>query len=115
MAFAAIWEDWLGAEGSEIDTAAILTTRANALMRQIHDRMPVIIAPEDWSDWLDSANHRPTDVAHLLHPADDEELEAVPVSERVNSVRNDDENLVAPLAEPLVVDKPERPQQGELF
>lgn len=127
MAFAGLTETWMGSDGSEIDTGAILTTSANRLMAALHDRMPVILDPKDWDEWLDCGNRRPRDVAHLLRPADDDLLEAIPVSERVNSVANDDEALIAPLAEPLTVDAlpaereatpsrdEEPPAQGSLF
>lgn len=128
MAFAGLTETWLGPDGSEIDTGAILTTSANRLMAMLHDRMPVILDPGDWDEWLDCGNRRPRDVARLLRPAADDLLEAIPVSERANSVANDDEALIAPLAEPLTVDaepeaeKPadptpddEPPTQGSLF
>lgn len=129
MAFAGLTETWLGSDGSEIDTGAILTTSANRLMAMLHDRMPVILAPKDWDEWLDCGNRRPRDIEHLLRPAADELLEAIPVSERANSVANDDEALIAPLAEPLTVDATpdqrnadaappdddEPPTQGSLF
>ncbi|WP_370674932.1 SOS response-associated peptidase [Pleomorphomonas sp. PLEO] len=128
MAFAGLSETWLGSDGSEIDTGAILTTLANKLMATLHDRMPVILDPKDWDEWLDCGNRRPRDVAHLLRPAADDLLEAIPVSERANSVANDDEALIAPLAEPLTIDaepveqkiaptsdKDEPPAQGSLF
>ncbi|WP_026789572.1 SOS response-associated peptidase [Pleomorphomonas oryzae] len=129
MAFAGLNETWLGPDGSEIDTGAILTTSANRLMAMLHDRMPVILDPKDWDEWLDCGNRRPRDVEHLLRPAADDLLEAIPVSERANSVANDDEALIAPLAEPLMIDaKPdsqtvdptsddddEPPAQGSLF
>mgnify|MGYP001581450133 CR=1 FL=1 len=120
MAFAGIWETWLGTDGSEIDTGAILTTAANGLMARLHDRMPVILPPESWADWLDCANHRPEDVRELTRPAPDDLLEAIAVSERVNAVRNDDGGLLEPLAEPVVAEPAQparktRPAQGELF
>lgn len=127
MAFAGLTETWLGSEGSEIDTGAVLTTSANGLMSMLHDRMPVILDPKDWDEWLDCGNRRPRDVAHLLKPAANDLLEAIPVSERANSVSNDDEALIAPLAEPLTVDREpsgkktdrapndEPPAQGSLF
>ncbi|CAI9407919.1 SOS response-associated protein YedK [Pleomorphomonas sp. T1.2MG-36] len=127
MAFAGLTETWLGSDGSEIDTGAILTTGANRLMAMLHDRMPVVLDPKDWDEWLDCGNRRPRDVAHLLKSAADDLLEAIPVSERANSVGNDDEALIAPLAEPLTVDREpsrkkadpapddEPPAQGSLF
>lgn len=104
LAFAGIWENWMGAEGSEIDTGAILTVAANALMAKIHDRMPVIVDERDWERWLDCGRNRPEDVADLLKPAPDGLLEAVPVSTRVNRVGEDDAGLVSPLSEPLVAE-----------
>lgn len=88
VAFAALVEHWLGADGSEIDTAAILTTSANATLGPIHDRMPVVIRPEDFSRWLDCRSHEPRAVADLLMPAEDGLLEAIPVSDKVNKVAN---------------------------
>lgn len=117
FAMAGLWESWMGAEGSEIDTGAILTTAANRLMAKIHPRMPVILAPEDWERWLDCGARRPADVAELMRPAADDLLEAVPVSTRVNAVVHDDDRLIEPLSEPLVADPPCGPDagQGELF
>ncbi len=112
MAFAGLSETWLGSDGSEIDTGAILTTSANGLMSMLHDRMPVILDPRDWDEWLDCGNRRPRDVAHLLKPASDKLLEAIPVSERANSVASDDEGLIAPLAEPLTIDDLAAAQKG---
>lgn len=118
VGFAGVWESWMGADGSEMDTAAILTTGPNRLMDGIHDRMPVVIAEADWDRWLDNAGQRPQDVADLLRPAPDELFEAIPVSDRVNAVRNDDEAVQAPISEPLAVEpEPDTPPaaQGRLF
>ena len=52
FAFAGLWETWLGADGSEIDTAAIVTTEASEFLRPLHERMPVVLAPEDHELWL---------------------------------------------------------------
>lgn len=119
IAFAGISEDWLGADGSEIDTAAILTTEANHLVGAIHDRMPVIIREEDFDAWLDTDGVQPKDLKRLLSPAPDELLEAIPVSARVGAVRNDDPAVQSPIGEPLVLDPEEPadepPPQGSLF
>ncbi len=50
--FGGIWEHWLGADGSELETAAMLTTEPNALIANIHDRSPVVIQPQDYERWL---------------------------------------------------------------
>ena len=92
VAFAGLWETWMGADGSEIDTACILTTAANDTVAPIHNRMPVIVAPGDFERWLESQDG----VADLLHPAPDGLMEAIPVSDRVNAAANDDPGLIAP-------------------
>jgi len=56
FAFAGIWEHWMSSEGSELESAAIITTQANNAVADIHQRMPVIIKPEDYADWLDCGN-----------------------------------------------------------
>ena len=53
MALAGLYENWLGADGSEIETMAILTVPANGTIARVHDRMPAILAPEDFDAWLD--------------------------------------------------------------
>ena len=62
--------------------------RANATLSHIHDRMPVVIRPQDFARWLDCVNYEPRDVADLMQPVDDEFFEAVPVSDKVNKVAN---------------------------
>lgn len=88
VAFAGLMETWSSADGSEVDTAAILTTGANEAVRHIHDRMPVVVQPEDFTRWLDCRTQEPRNVADLLSPAPDDYFEAIPVSEKVNSVAN---------------------------
>ncbi|MGI9407989.1 MAG: SOS response-associated peptidase [Hyphomicrobiaceae bacterium] len=80
LAFAGIWETWLGADGSEFDSMAILTTAANGTMEAIHSRMPVILRPEDHDAWLDVQGSEKADVEALLRPASDELLEVEPVT-----------------------------------
>lgn len=93
IAFAGLMETFAGADGGEIDTGAILTTRANRALSDIHERMPVIVRPEDFTRWLDCRSQEPRDVADLLQPVDDDFFEAVPVSEAVNKVANDNAAL----------------------
>lgn len=87
-AFAGLMETWTGPNGEEVDTGAILTTSANRLVAPIHDRMPVVIMPEDFSRWLDCKTQEPRDVADLLVPAPEDYFEAIPVSTKVNKVAN---------------------------
>lgn len=98
IAFAALMETWLEPGGSEIDTGAILTVSANADLAPIHDRMPIVIKPEDFDRWLDCARNEPRDVADLLRPADPGSFEAVPVSDKVNKVANAGPEIQAPVA-----------------
>ncbi len=71
IAFAGIWEHWMGADGSELETAAIITTAANAEVATIHTRSPVVIAPENFERWLDCDHVEALEVAPLLRPAND--------------------------------------------
>lgn len=95
FAFAGLAERWLGADGEVIDSCAIVTTAANALLRPVHERMPVIVAPGDYERWLDVSGEPPLDV---VAPFASEAMAMQPVSTRVNSVRNDDPGLLAPVA-----------------
>jgi len=88
VAFAGLAETWSSPDGSEMDTAAILTTNSSPSIAFIHDRMPVTIMPEDYSRWLDCRTQEPRHVRDLLVPAPDGFFEAVPVSDKVNKVAN---------------------------
>ena len=68
FAFAGLWEHWLGADGSELETAAIITTTPNAVIAQIYDRMPVVIHPENFAEWLDVKNVGAGEAMQLLKP-----------------------------------------------
>lgn len=77
IALAGIWECWQSPNGSEVDTAAIITTSANATLAAIHERMPVILEPRDFDAWL-SPMTSAQDIQSLLAPLDDDALEVVP-------------------------------------
>ena len=68
FAFAGLWEHWMGPDGSELETAAIITTTPNREVSEIHDRMPVVVAPDDFETWLTGET---ADAAKLLKPAPD--------------------------------------------
>jgi putative SOS response-associated peptidase YedK len=97
FAFAGVWEfARIGSEG--ILSAAIIVGDANSLVAGIHDRMPVIIVPDDYDAWLD----RETTVAKaraMMQPYDEAQMKAYEVSRAVNSVKNDTEECIAPLPE----------------
>jgi putative SOS response-associated peptidase YedK len=78
FAFAGLWEHWMGADGSEIETAAIITTEPNQVVAQIHDRMPVVIHPEDYAAWLDVQNVDGWDAAQFLKMTADTYFEFEP-------------------------------------
>lgn len=96
FAFAGLWESW-GRDGEEIRSCTILTTTANALVGEIHDRMPVILARDAYDVWLDPDSES-DELAGLLAPYPDEEIEKYPVSRFVNSPRNNDPRCVEPAA-----------------
>jgi putative SOS response-associated peptidase YedK len=123
FAMAGLTERWLSPEGEVLDTCAIVTTQANALLAPLHDRMPLIIAPEDYARWLDRDED---DVGDLLRPYPAEAMACYPVSTRVNAVRNDDASIIdraeptvaPPAAEPepeLPLDAAHVPEQAKLF
>ncbi len=99
MAFAGLWESWLGADGSEIDTACI--SSANGLVAAIHDRMPAILEPKDFDRWLDEREVTPHEAMSLIRPAPDGALEMVEVGPAVGKVANDGPQLQEPVARPI--------------
>ena len=96
FAFAGLWESWSKGEG-EIRTCTILTTGANALVGEVHDRMPVILAHDTYDVWLDPASER-DELTGLLAPYPEDEMEAYPVSRFVNSPSNNDPRCIEPAA-----------------
>jgi putative SOS response-associated peptidase YedK len=96
LAFAGLWETWTGPNGEEVDTAAIITTAANATLAAIHERMPVFVPAEAFDLWLDCAKVEASVAAALIRPASDALLEAHEVSAAVNRVANDSAALVVP-------------------
>lgn len=88
VAFGALMETWAEPGGSEIDTSAILTTAASSDIAAIHDRMPVVLRPEDFSRWMDCVNYEPRDVLDLMRPVEQGFFEAIPVSDKVNRFAN---------------------------
>ncbi len=85
MAFCGLFNTWTSPDGREIRTSTIVTTGANELVAQIHDRMPVILHHADFSRWLDPGVHDKTVLKRFLTPFPSGELEAYPVSPKVNS------------------------------
>ena len=96
FAFAGLWERWQSPDGSILQTCTILTTRPNELMTPIHNRMPVILEPEDYADWLEP-EEKPQLGLHLLRPFPAERMATYPVSKLVNNPRNESPDCIVPL------------------
>lgn len=93
FAIAGLWEVWRPADGSEIPTCTIVTTTPNSVMAQLHDRMPVILAPEQYDTWLAEGERPAPELLSLIQPYAGQ-MKARPVSTRVNSPRFDDASLL---------------------
>jgi putative SOS response-associated peptidase YedK len=91
LAFAGIWEGWRGDGGEIVRSFAIITTDANQLMAQVHNRMPVIVERADWPVWLGETQ---SDPAALRRPASEDVLRLWPVSRAVRDVGNDGPELL---------------------
>jgi len=87
---AGLYDTWVSPEGAKISTCTVITTTPNELVAGIHDRMPVILRPEDEPLWLDRSVTAAGELRGLLRPYPAEEMTAYPVSSRVGNVRNDD-------------------------
>jgi putative SOS response-associated peptidase YedK len=97
FAFAGLWERWERG-GEPIDSCAILTTTANELVRPVHERMPVMLSPQDFDVWLDPKAQQGPALQALLRPYPAEQMTAYPVTARVNNPRQDDAACLLPLA-----------------
>ncbi len=97
FAFAGLWENWKDPEGNWLRTFTIITGKANALVAPVHDRMPMILLPENEKTWLDN-EAGPTIWGNMLQPYPAELMRAYPVSTRVNATSNDDPSLIEPVA-----------------
>jgi putative SOS response-associated peptidase YedK len=100
IAYAGLWECWTGPNGEEVETAAIITTRANRVLAPLHDRAPVIVPPEAFDLWLDCKNVGAETAATLITPCPEDLLVAHPVSPAVNNAANDGPQLIAPFEPP---------------
>ena len=113
VAFGALIETWSGADGSQIDTGGILTTSANALLRPIHERMPVVVQPEDFARWIDCKRYLPREVADIMRPVQEDFFEAIPVSDKVNKVSNATPDLQMRVEETTEAQKTPQKRKGK--
>jgi len=97
FAFAGLWDEWHSPDGGSIRTCTIITTEPNELMSTLHNRMPVILHPKDYADWLDAAPRTPDSLLHLIKPFPADKMSAYPVSTMVNTPQNDRAELVVPV------------------
>lgn len=97
LALAGLWEHWKDATGAILKTCTIITTKANATVAPLHNRMPAILEPGELDAWFSHHQHS-KDLLTLLRPAADDVLDLYPVSDYVNSPKNQGEQCVQPLA-----------------
>jgi putative SOS response-associated peptidase YedK len=113
LALAGIWSTWHDPNGDQdappVITCAVLTVDSVGDLRDIHDRMPLLLGPDSWSSWLDPDAQHVDDIAALLDHADPATVAALelrPVSSAVNSVRNNGPDLVKPVELATELDPP---------
>ncbi|MFJ5761244.1 SOS response-associated peptidase [Neobacillus sp. NPDC093182] len=94
FAMAGLWENWKSPDGKAVYSCSVITTSPNELVQDIHDRMPVILKPEDEKYWLDPSITDTTKLNPLLKPLDHALMEAYEVSPLVNSPKNNSIELI---------------------
>ena len=94
--FAGLWSEWRSGDGSEVRSCTIVTTEPNELMASIHNRMPVILSPDAYAQWIDPAVRTPESLGAFIKPYPAEEMAAYPVSTLVNNPKNDRPECVVP-------------------
>src|ERR1700688_3629053 len=98
MVMAGLWATWKDPRsGNEIQSCTILTTDSNGVMGELHNRMPVILAEEDWARWLGEEPATEEELLPLLKPCPDDTLKIWPVDKKVGNVRNTGSELVLPV------------------
>jgi len=98
FSMAALYDTWQSPDGRKISTCTIITTSPNELMQNIHDRMPVILKPEDEAAWLNRNEPEIGDLLEMLKAYPAEEMKAYPVSPLVGNVKNDNEACIADIS-----------------
>lgn len=99
IGFAGLAETWVGPNGEEVDTVAIVTTAARGGMTALHHRVPVTLAPSDFDRWLDCARVDADEAIAMIAASPEGEFAWHRVSRAVNRVANDDAQLIMPLAD----------------
>ncbi len=114
---AGLYSTWVGPDGEEVDTAAIVTVAASKDLSAVHHRTPAILTGKSMAEWLDCGNVSATAAMQLLKTFPPNAAKHHPVSTRVNAPRNDDEGLIVPVFEQnqTPATKPTKPKQLNLF
>jgi len=99
FAFAGLWDEWQDREGGLIISSAIITTRPNRLLETVHDRMPVILRPKHFDQWISQHLIPDKEVAQMLRPLSTDDMRMHTVSTKVNSARYDRPDCIAPAAQ----------------
>ena len=99
FALAGLWDVWQAPGGEAVESCAVLTTEANALMKELHERMPVILRPEDHAAWLDPAVGKADVLQRLLRPLDAGAMMLFPVGDWVNNARHEGPQCLEPRGE----------------
>ena len=94
--FAGLWESWLGPEGDIIESCTIITTSPNELVKQVHDRMPVILPPGHYETWLQNSSPLES-LQKLLVPYPADKIKMYKVSTEVNNPQNDQATCLVPV------------------
>jgi putative SOS response-associated peptidase YedK len=94
--FAGLWQSWHKSD-PPLESCVMLTTQANELLGQLHDRMPVILSPNDWATWLDPEKQDPASLEYLYEPYPAADMASYLVDTRVNNARNEGPDLVEPI------------------
>src|SRR5262249_1118196 len=108
MSVAGIWDTWRPDTPFERRSFSILTAAANQFMREIHDRMAVILDASVWDEWLSAETHEPPELKSLMKPCPEEWLSAFEVSPLVNSPKNNSPEILQPAATVTAAGPPQR-------
>ena len=100
MALAGVWETWRSPAGERVRSFAIVTTAPNELLAELHDRMPVILAAENWPAWLGERAADLQELKSFLRPYPADDMIIWPVDRRVGNVNNKDPSLIEPASVP---------------
>ena len=98
MVFAGLWEHWDGPNGEHMDSCTIIVCDANEALKPVHERMPVILPPKSWEEWLRTEMQSLPSLLGLLVPYRGNDMEVYPVSKEVNNPRNEGEALIQPVS-----------------